>query len=739
MSRQLFESIIQDLESCESTTTIVDIENLDISDKDIGRLCDCLLNNKKVHTLRLANCSITDEGAKNIAKALKSMSIVREVDLSWNKISKEGAKELASVLEENCSVRTLNLYSNQVGEEGAGAISRMLKVNVGLYSINLGENNLGDQGAITLAESIKENVTLGVLNLFWNKMTNKGVAALVEAININDSLRSLDVRSNEFDEVGERALIDMLENNFGLESLEYKDCGIADIKVNPQKNSKECSLYKRNEKVRIYLPLLILLRNMALSKQLPSDEECKKIKEEFLKIVKKNNKLVEASAKECCESGSEVASFLEKIVYPKSVKDLRYLVRVICDCLQEHLGDIEFTRLNKKSFSPISTDNFLIAWEAECEPDIRNFDVEVSILMNIPLDHPLRGYAHVRAAVLLGRTLNEITRGEEDSLLNKTQEAAIYSFLHHCARARSFGLDDQLPKQLEENVLKYLGSFIIGKGWMDLQVTESDLINQEIFCGKGLIEWLRKCFERLANEKSLKVIRPRSLSLSDLSNSKEPDPSVDVVLLEDKMDNTLREGIIQKYPNALVAPTPFFLSPEERPFQRFLKSFLIGNYEFIRQFEEKIQEIANLYLNKKIDLTYAKSRASALFLNEIKNANQFKLLYIFNFVKNNSLCEFIHEQKYERWDRTRIKLFGSAVKSGKSRVETKSTQSNRWWNTATFTKIVKETKNKWLENEKSGDLMGLDRDALLNFDCGNVFHDKGVFDSHFIRNGRTSN
>eukprot|EP00667_Euglena_gracilis_P006699 EG_transcript_6758 len=139
-------------------------------------------------------------GDSFVAQALKAIAdgLVHRLDLSNCELSEGELSKLCDALVDNEHVHYLGLSGNDIGPEGARSLAAMLKRNAAIETLDLNVNQVGDDGALALSQALRENRTLAELFLYGNGISVVGDNHLLYGVQNNDSLTFIDL---EFDPV----------------------------------------------------------------------------------------------------------------------------------------------------------------------------------------------------------------------------------------------------------------------------------------------------------------------------------------------------------------------------------------------------------------------------------------------------------------------------------------------------------------------------------------------------------
>ncbi|XP_068735726.1 protein NLRC3-like isoform X2 [Montipora capricornis] len=185
----------------------------------VNLLCEFLIFNTCLTTLKLDFKKVGAAGAESLSKALKVNTCLTTLDLKGNEVGPAGAESLSEALKVNTFLTTLNLSWNEVGAAGAESLSEALKVNTCLTTLDLSDNEVGAAGAESLSEALKVNTCLTTLDLSYNEVGAAGAESLSEALKVNTCLTTLDLKGNKVGPAGAESLSEALKVNTFLTTL----------------------------------------------------------------------------------------------------------------------------------------------------------------------------------------------------------------------------------------------------------------------------------------------------------------------------------------------------------------------------------------------------------------------------------------------------------------------------------------------------------------------------------------
>lgn len=629
--------------------------------------------------LRCVDNTLTQATLLDCFKAVEvNHALCSGLYLPFAKIKDSSVRELAPALKANQAIKVVDLSHNQIGPQGARDLAEALRVNRGLHTLSLWDNQIGNEGACALAEALRVNRGLHTLLLYGNHIENEGVSALVQAMRVNFRLLK--------------------------------------IVINDDADRQFFYCIHRNEKIVPCLDLLFSLEKIILNKQLPSVDEVAEIRKRIQFFKNTVSEGVYSSLFVDLESLS-LDSFSSYFTLAQAIKAY----------LKKKLSVRELAELNAQSFGIDAILSFLKIYQAESEAEEKRLTPSTwiqELMERVPKDHPSRAKAHAEAASLWSLKMSNLV--DEEKELTQETLISVFDFLRHCHYARKLSEGRlKVPVELETEVLNALVDYFNGLGWRrsvaQAAAVSQDMLNDSI--------QIRNCIQKAWFER-----KPLERITFDASCEEAPslparqEKKIDVVFLVNlncsENPELYKNKLKETYPGALIIEK--ILDAPRHPFEPFLESKWVRDIDFENAFEEKMKEIKSRYKKNEINLMQAKKEAKQFIVQAIAKSDNERLWYVFEAVKDNPACDFIHEQRNTRWDKFRVTLFSHILREDGAARQNKSEQTNRWWNTATFSGIVKEIKQKWQQNEEETKTASPQRRALFGFDGGNLFHDKSV-------------
>ena len=183
------------------------LQNIQISDLQIGVLGECFKLNNTLVDLNLSGC-LQCCNLTACLTCIKHLSSLCSLDLSNNHISDIVVEALTK---SNTMLQKVNLSQNDISDNGICFIYNYLKINNKLCELDLSRNNITDKGAKRLAKAFQVNNVLQKLNISKNWISKEGVMKILEACAINKTLQELVCTHNNLSKTGFETLIEYIK------------------------------------------------------------------------------------------------------------------------------------------------------------------------------------------------------------------------------------------------------------------------------------------------------------------------------------------------------------------------------------------------------------------------------------------------------------------------------------------------------------------------------------------------
>jgi Ran GTPase-activating protein (RanGAP) involved in mRNA processing and transport len=164
-------------------------------DKRMEYLSEALkLNTCSITRLNLERMNIGNKQLKYLSDSLRENNSITNINLKDNSITKEGMKYFSEALKFNISITKVNLSHNKLEDDGIKYLSEALNINHSILCINLNTTRLGDIGIKYLCKTLKRNPYITNLNLIGNNFQEKGIERLSKVLSRMDcSIRRLKI------------------------------------------------------------------------------------------------------------------------------------------------------------------------------------------------------------------------------------------------------------------------------------------------------------------------------------------------------------------------------------------------------------------------------------------------------------------------------------------------------------------------------------------------------------------
>ena len=225
-----------------SVPNIITVEDQDLTDEHIEKLCAFLANREMISHLNLRRNMISNAGAKCLGRFISEFdSSLTHLDLTRNRIGQDGGKAILDAL--NATTRIVDCqikYGNPISAKMGRTIEREIKANIQGQSyaeelqangsaakyelidkgpdymrcavkmaelhrilfLSLPDNMLALEDARMIAQLVRLNTPLRKLNLSQNQLDADCAAVLANALIYNKNLQLLDVSQNVLGDLG---------------------------------------------------------------------------------------------------------------------------------------------------------------------------------------------------------------------------------------------------------------------------------------------------------------------------------------------------------------------------------------------------------------------------------------------------------------------------------------------------------------------------------------------------------
>lgn len=408
---------------------------------------------------------------------------------------------------------------------------------------------------------------------------------------------------------------------------------------------------------------------------------------------------------------SEFRSKLNNPAFPSSMDDYIFIVNTLIK-IREHLSQSSLDSscaphledMDQYPWGPRGLLALLKLWDAEIK--FTGSEESYKSLHNAQdhlssLNHPsrmIRTLSHLRIADSCTNTLNRINK---KSILNWEDLAQVFYFLAHCHLAdytqgeeRCFNV--QIPRELEKHILNRLVNYLAVGKWGSQDCPIEQLPQGEkllrfllLFIHNFSLRFFRdpemqsRVFEKFYIIHQHYISGPMSGSLANapshaahmliLHNIYRPGDSGDFSSFVEQSDT--KKTLVLHIPLYVMWKAfgnQFFLirnlnanveAKKEPGIQEILAAMSIMTYHMSLIFSLK-KELSAIANDPNIKIQEKKEKAVNYLLGKIRGATDpFSLKTLFEFIRSDVACQFLHMQRNPFLDRLRITFFGHPNRS----------------------------------------------------------------------------
>jgi hypothetical protein len=165
--------LISLIQKQNATLRYLNLENTRLSQKDLGKLCEALGNDRILNFLGLAMNSLGAEAAVPIKSMLVENHYLKKLDLHWNNLKDRGTLLVFEGLSKNDSLKELDLSWNSIGnsrEKGCiKSISNCFAKIQGLAHLDLSFNSLTGEECVELGRGLEANHDILGIHMMGNE------------------------------------------------------------------------------------------------------------------------------------------------------------------------------------------------------------------------------------------------------------------------------------------------------------------------------------------------------------------------------------------------------------------------------------------------------------------------------------------------------------------------------------------------------------------------------------------
>ena len=156
-----------------ATLKYLNLENTRLTDRDVGKLCEVLANDRILNFLGLAMNALGVEAAGSLKAMLAENHYLRKLDLHWNCLKDAGALMVFEGLSKNDSLKELDLSWNSIGNSKDKSTVKNLATCMGrasgLAHLDLSFNSLTSDECGLIGQGLESNHDLLGLHLMGNE------------------------------------------------------------------------------------------------------------------------------------------------------------------------------------------------------------------------------------------------------------------------------------------------------------------------------------------------------------------------------------------------------------------------------------------------------------------------------------------------------------------------------------------------------------------------------------------
>ncbi|XP_021945191.2 leucine-rich repeat-containing protein 74A-like [Folsomia candida] len=201
-------------------TSILDLTNHGLSDKEIEAICMTLCNDKHIEICRLSGNACGKIGGLAIAEMIKDNYTIEELSLANTEIL-ESLEEICEAVSLTTSLISIDLSKNELIDQDMSPISNMIAENQSLKKLFLGSNEIRDAGLAELGVGLSENKSILEIDLSRNKIRGENRAArFFTSCGTHPQLRVLNFSHNLIRNEGSNGFSRILYKNDRIQNLD---------------------------------------------------------------------------------------------------------------------------------------------------------------------------------------------------------------------------------------------------------------------------------------------------------------------------------------------------------------------------------------------------------------------------------------------------------------------------------------------------------------------------------------
>ncbi|XP_041960847.1 NACHT, LRR and PYD domains-containing protein 12-like isoform X23 [Alosa sapidissima] len=215
----------------QSPNSLLQLDLSDLGDSGVQLLSKGLSNHHcKLHTLRLAECKLSEKSCGIVATVLQSPNSLIELDLSHNDVGDTGVQLVSKGLSSpRCKLHTLRLAECTLSEKSCRIVATVLQSPNSLIELDLSHNDLGDSGVQLLFKGLSSHCKLQTLRFAGCILTDKSCEIMASVLQSPNSLIELDLSHNDLGDLGVQLLFNGLSSPYcALQTLRFAGCKLSE-------------------------------------------------------------------------------------------------------------------------------------------------------------------------------------------------------------------------------------------------------------------------------------------------------------------------------------------------------------------------------------------------------------------------------------------------------------------------------------------------------------------------------
>lgn len=305
----------------------IDLSSCEIASLGASRIFESLENNACALSLKFDNNDISISTGGSIGKFLHINGTMKYLSLNNCNLKDDNISKLCEGLSKNTSLEKLKLCKNAITDIGTFSIGDMLCKNEKLLSLDLGYNFIKNKGGIAIAQALRKNFTIEKLFFTENSMKDDTGRILAEVTRYRGNLLVIDLNMNPIN----LKYVKEIKDNLAKNNLNYKTLLSPRLRVENEKltmfdyginDVKE----KIEEKIREKADVQEKISKQTAKLQNTITEEREKyrlVKEEFIEA--------KTRSQDCSKALENTMQEIAKVCYvgEKDIKDLQESISLV--------------------------------------------------------------------------------------------------------------------------------------------------------------------------------------------------------------------------------------------------------------------------------------------------------------------------------------------------------------------------------------------------------------------------